>query len=88
MLLQPNQGKVQNHKLRSHLTAIELRSVRKVCISSTSRDDQMTETQSPRGNHQKTKSTAVGDYNKYKIYVDTSAQFMSYYWFPRNSLKF
>jgi hypothetical protein len=47
----------------------------------------MVETPVLRGVHQKTKPSAVLDYNKYNIGVDKSDQMLSYYSFQRNSVK-
>jgi hypothetical protein len=47
----------------------------------------MVETPASRGAHQKTKPSAVLDYNKYKICVDKSDQMLSYYSFQRKSVK-
>jgi hypothetical protein len=47
----------------------------------------MVETPASRGAHQKTKPSAVLDYNKCKIGVDKSDQMLSYYSFQRKSVK-
>jgi hypothetical protein len=46
----------------------------------------MVETPASREAHQKTKSSEVLDYNKYKIGVDESDQMLSYYSFSRKSV--
>jgi hypothetical protein len=70
---------------RDHLLAIKWCDVRDVYLLSTAHDDQMVETPASRGAHQKTKPSAVLDYNKYKICVDKSDQMLSYYSFQRKS---
>jgi maltodextrin utilization protein YvdJ len=47
----------------------------------------MVETPASRGAHQKTRPSAVLDYNKYKIGVDKSDQMLLYYSFQRKSVK-
>jgi hypothetical protein len=72
---------------RDHLLAIKWRDVLDVYLLSTAHDDRMVETPASREAHQKTKRSAVLDYNKYKIGVDKSDQMLSYYSFHRKSVK-
>lgn len=72
---------------RDHLLAVKWRDVRDVHILTTANNDTMVELPRTRGDHQKTKPSAVADYNKYKIGVDKSDQMLSYYSFQRKSVK-